>query len=288
MRQASSNSLNSSNRSAIQKRRTRTDVATFSEQISSRSTSRLREVKNDSGLYRQAINQAANGLGGPENARDETDQRLRKPNATATEKQWRAENWKKAQTVSKVKSQKARPADGTNEKYLKLAADLQKFALEATTSEAVQSDDPVKSKHSNIASTKLKFQPKPPPLRYHERRPSNPSDPMEDIQTSDSAATKDDGDWVYDTYVRHPNSQVEAKDSPRSGETIESSDSPEGGHLVNASQGTESGMVGFLIIRDEDEDAWEVFAENDSGSESPSLASDEEDENGEQHVISFL
>jgi Transcription factor Iwr1 len=93
--------------------------------------------------------------------------------------------------------------------------------------------------------TPLKYKPKPAP-----RKARVDGDPAMDIQADED---EDDGEWVEDVYIR------QAVTSPKSK--------------------TESDQYGILVIRDEDQQEWEAFAEevsDDSDDE------DSEDSNGKQ------
>ncbi|KAI9796658.1 MAG: hypothetical protein M1835_003454 [Candelina submexicana] len=193
----------------------------------------------------------------------------KRPNASATERQWRAEQWGQAKSVGAS----ATPPDKTGASIdtdsslwdynsLQLAEQLQEVARQESSKQHSSQVSP-----KNVATTKLKTRPKKPALRYAERHPeesyaSRTADPM-DL----SSDTGDDSDYVYDTYIRQPcEPLIAGKDA----------------YMENAeSEDVLQGNFGLLVITDQDQEEWEAFADNDDSDKD--WNSEEEDENAEDY-----
>ena len=242
-------------------------IATFSEQVKARS--RAGSSEKTSRKHNEDPVPAIENTRG----REQKERPLKKPNATATELEWRAANWKQPRSRSNLREASSEPlAPKTeDERYLRLAADLQQFAIQTTGSKVGSFQSGQDSLCPPTRGT-TKFQPRPPPLRYNERHPEL----AETVKSMDVEMDRDDSsvDWVYDTYIRQPN--------PNSG-VVAGNDTANIGieqHRIDTSRVKDTANIGFLVIRDEDEDDWGRF-EEEAQSESEGEASDEEDENGE-------
>ncbi|KAI9773637.1 MAG: hypothetical protein M1840_006911 [Geoglossum simile] len=115
------------------------------------------------------------------------------------------------------------------------------------------------------AQSSLKYKPKAPPARLHEREAAeaaaavtanNTNDADVTMQSSDSDSDDEDV-YVYDTYVREPRSLAPELDSNNDG-----------------------AKIGVLVIKLEDRAEWEAFADDDDESDND-FSSDQEDENAE-------
>ena len=211
----------------------------------------------------------------------------KRPVTTPIEMKWRNETWNRASQLETTKAAKQSETSGRdlgplqgNVKSLQLAAQLQELAKEQAPSEDITQPG------SKIQRQKagLKVQPKRPPPRRHERIdeamdieiPSavqtqpcsitqvshlDLNSPTGDLVANPAGDHDNDEDWVTDTYLRHPNSEVEPAD---------------GGTTSLGSKGQTA--IGLLVITDEDEEIWESYAQHeDSDSD---VDTDEDDENG--------
>ena len=185
---------------------------------------------------------------------------VKRPNASAVEKQWRTQTWQKPpQTLtadaSPPRSQGEEDFLATQREYetLKLAAELQKFALQQTREDAI----------STPLERQAKVKPKPQSGRHSHRQDHHD---MLDCHVT-GGNREDETEWIVETYVREPN--------PAPANDVSSSVMPS--HAP-------AGDFGLLVIPEEDEPAWEVFGEEEGGDSD--LSSDGSDSNGE--VPSFF
>ena len=193
-----------------------------------------------------------------------TESHRKRPNATATERKWRAETWDKstksrqpAEKGTRMTSQTSQPSQNWNYESPELAVQLQKTALEEMR---IQEEHPKKCN----TNQQLKIKPQPP----RPRRPltnASSHEEGEDDEMTDAIALNDDTEFVFDTYVRsnaHPHKNVGASD-----------------HVTDLLQHIDQSKTGILLIGDgEEEVLWETFGEevnNDTD-----WNSEEEDENG--------
>ncbi|MCJ1434943.1 hypothetical protein MMC27_004313 [Xylographa pallens] len=188
---------------------------------------------------------------------EETASPVKRPNASEAEKQWRAQNWQKP--VAKPPTEKPPPRPQAEEEFLatqqeyetlKLAAELQKFALQQTQGDAV----------SSHRERQAKARPKPPSGRHNHGQ--------EKHDLPDCPATKanpeDETDWIVETYVREANPAPANDVSPTAADSY-----------------PPAGAFGLLVIAEEDEPAWEVFGEDDGGGSD--VSSDGSDSNAEDY-----
>ena len=189
----------------------------------------------------------------------------KRPNASAIERKWRAENWVKPEEANEVtgKSTKSaqnvdEPSNQWNYESNHLAEQLQQIALEEIKTGEKREQEP-SSRHQQP-----KFKPKPPkPRQSRIERLVDAS--SEDESMTDSLNLDDDGDYVLDTYIR---SAADLTDGPDQAET-----------LIDLFSGTDRSNVGILVIDEGEEEAiWETFGENQESD--PEWNSEEEDENG--------
>lgn len=133
-----------------------------------------------------------------------------------------------------------------------IANSLHQFAVEEAAKELLNTEDPAPRPKPKITSTpKLSGQRS---RALHQQRASQSSAILRANDTDDTSM-EDDADYVYDTYVLAPSSNVGA-----------------------VQVDTTDGNVGYLIIGEEDEAVWETYMEDESSDEEPS---DEDDENAE-------
>ncbi|KAI9780448.1 MAG: hypothetical protein M1839_006722 [Geoglossum umbratile] len=130
-----------------------------------------------------------------------------------------------------------------------LAAELQEVVLHSINTQ-VQSP--------------LKYKPKAPPTRLHERAAAgkavgtanNSNDADVTMHSSDDS--DDEDAYVYDTYIREPRPLAPELDPNNNGE-----------------------KVGVLVIKPEDREEWEAFADDGGDDSDKDFNSDDEDENAE-------
>ena len=197
-------------------------------------------------------------------------QTQKRPNASAAERKWRHEHWtKSAQDVS-MKDDTPHDDSVEDEASLALAAELQQFAMQESAKDAsapsptppteaqtprLEADEDLYAQQLRGAKP-LKYQPKPQPPRNREPPAVLVAEDPED-------------DWVYDTYVREYHDPMSA-----------APDKP----MIDASQPKPieppvADNVGYLVIRTEDEEAWEELMSDGEGSEEERWE-DEDDSNG--------
>ena len=196
----------------------------------------------------------------------------KRPNASASERNWRNEHWTKPLATETVMGDERAVNDPNEEKSLALAAELQQFALDETQKPWEAHTTPGLSHGANLAPASgdsllarqlrnakpLKYQPKPQPPRNREP-PTVTAD--EDTES----------EWVYDTYIREPN-----EPSPSIDDTA--TDKAQQDLRKN-----ETDNIGYLIIAPEDELVWEQFMSDGDGSEEETWE-DENDSNGKRNI----
>ena len=206
----------------------------------------------------------------------------KRPNASTTERKWREETWAKPSnkdsTAQDVQMDGADPSDDAS---LALAAELQQFALEETaqkpllslpdaTSTAAKDAEPLRdaallaAQHANAKP--LKFKPKAEAARN--RASNSQSSPLEPTVIVDEDS---ESEWIYDTYIRE-SYPVSAASEP---EDMALDGTQPGGEKVVSAEN-----VGYLVIRQEDEEAWEEFMSEGDHSSDEERWEDEEDSNG--------
>ncbi|KKY15456.1 hypothetical protein UCDDS831_g07575 [Diplodia seriata] len=174
-----------------------------------------------------------------------------------------------------------------------LLSEMQKFAQEVEHAEgqreraapaATTPSKPTPIYPPTMASPtpqKLKFQPKATP-RYRDRHPerfsssakNNGADGMDIDTKHESDSDSDDGDYVYDTYIRY--------DGPSS-DTITDSNPPSTTTTVPPSP-LPTTDIGILIIDIDQQPLWETYLEADPADAAASdkeFDTDDEDENAE-------
>lgn len=122
-----------------------------------------------------------------------------------------------------------------------ILAEMERFAAEVESSDA---QPMLPNGH-----IKLKYKPKSPPLRYKDRHPDTVTI---EVDTEMMDVDSDDGDFVYDTYVREPDTAVSIDEM--------------------------NGNIGILVITEEDQEVWESYIDEDDSDKD--WNSEEEDENG--------
>lgn len=171
---------------------------------------------------------------------------FKRPNASAKERQWRAETWKSPTNSPSHVTAKSPPD--------RMVDALQRFALE----EAARDEVREKPRVTSI--------PKRPVQRYRDRHPEDfaaqnaqrqaqnaaPRHPDTDIDME-----SDDDDYVYDTYVR-------TRD-PVMLPTMDKDDSA-------------NDQIGYLVITEQDQPFWETYFEDEETDKE--FDTDDEDENG--------
>lgn len=241
----------------------RGDVAVFSE--------RTRDIYDAIVTSRIPDSTSSYRLSGPSNlsysSQNDANNAIKRPNASAAEKQWRAQTWSRVKQDSNTTiahANAARDADITasEREYetLKLAAELQKFAMEQT------GEDVHVQQQFGPPRRPARFQPKPPRERHAWAEFVVPSAP-EPVVVLDNPSSQEDGDeWITETYVRSVNPTIPSESDVAVAEVEKSYTS-----------------FGLLVITEEDQPAWEVFA-GDESSESED-ESDSSDSNGNLPVM---
>lgn len=141
------------------------------------------------------------------------------------------------------------------ERELRLAKQLQEFALEQAP--LVPTAPAVASKAQS--KPPIKYQPKVPAQRPRDLYGKGSDNVRgEDFPTVDDVEMDDDDQYVYDTYIRHEN----GAQSP-------------GNHDMT------DGKTGLIVIRNEDEELWNAYAEDEDTDKE--WDTDDEDENGKQY-----
>ena len=179
----------------------------------------------------------------------------RKPHATAAEKAWRANEWNDPKTETSDASESNNVSTtsfaDSNDDLLKLASELQAFALK-------QSQANEKSVSQPLSERSLKFKPKPPKDRPR-RRDHQPGSVSPELD-----AFNEEDDFVMDTYIRSE------FDSSRRSEHDE--------QMIDPTEHLQTENIGILIIEEEDEAIWDAYV-GGLGTESDGV-DEEEDENG--------
>ena len=149
---------------------------------------------------------------------------------------------------------------------LKLATDLQQFALETLTPSS-HTALPATNQGKSFKNKPMKYQPKTPSPRYTRimENPVNTSVQQASSVTGDTVVEDASDEWVYDVYIRdvaQPLTQAKSQSAELQ---------------INGNSQDEN--IGVIVIRHEDEAALEEFMSDDSGSEA--WGEEDEDSNGE-------
>ena len=197
----------------------------------------------------------------------------KRPGASSAERQWREKTWSKSATANAAAQDTYIEAPDANDTFLALAAELQEFAMQesekdAATTVGAETSAPASVSHPPVhhsirPAKPLKYLPKAPPLRYHERHPETLSQSMLDEES--------ESEWVYDTYIR----EIHDGSSKSPDDMIIDLVQPADAKLAAAAS-----SIGYLVIRAEDEDIWEEFMSDGESSDEEKWGEDEEDENG--------
>ncbi|KAJ6029245.1 hypothetical protein N7499_000390 [Penicillium canescens] len=162
-----------------------------------------------------------------------------------------------------------------DEESERLARDFEQVALELQVDDGNDGDE---QKHvmdldtriagnGNVSAVQPVSSTRKPPLKYQPRQPKEPriapvqsqsgsQSPLKNEEAVDDMpeAEDDDGDYVYDVYIRRPLSESEMLRNPLSEYESEQ-------QQKNATK-AQSG-VGVIVITEEDEQYWEHFVEDD-------------------------
>ncbi|KAI9737050.1 MAG: hypothetical protein M1834_000640 [Cirrosporium novae-zelandiae] len=176
----------------------------------------------------------------------------KRPIASATEKMWRAEQWSQNHPSRSHPSIDAE----NNDRTLQLAQELQEFALQETRASMSTETSP----KSPGQISKLKFQPKQP---QHRRNSPSSSVLTQNQDSHEFSPVDDDGDYVFDTYIRQP---VATLASPLP--------------VTGLEQSVISNNIGFLVITEEDEEFLDTFEDEEGDG---IWDSEDEDSNAEDH-----
>lgn len=191
---------------------------------------------------------------------DEPSTLRKRPLASAAERKWRARTWKQPLKSTEVVDDQDRPSakDSVNDASMKLALQLQQFALEETR--AANRVLEVRK----VPGPKVKPKPPKPRLAREDVEPAINRPETADDAMNWSSDEKDTEDFVFDVYIR----QTEHPGEKASGDlqsTVLATSNPD--------------KVGMLVIDDNDQEEWELYGEEDQSSDED-WNSEEEDENG--------
>lgn len=160
--------------------------------------------------------------------------------AGEAEKQWRQKYRVRSETGNEQVN------EHENHKSHELLERMQRLA------EETQDPDRTLS-HPVSSSAKIRFKPKAP-VRYKDRHPKDPRISTDDDLDAMDINSGDDAEYIVDTYIRVPASNVIPEDNARS-------------------------RIGYIVITDEDQELWETYLEEEEDSDKD-WNSEEEDENG--------
>ena len=202
-----------------------------------------------------------------------TSQTQRRPIASAAERTWRDKNWAKSSEA--VKAPQPALTNDEDDTSLALAAELQKFALQQSEELSPKpalgrprvGGELKGSLPSGRQRNPLKFQPKPPlPRRLYQGQP----DAMEIGNESDS-------EYVYDFYIRVP---IPVASPTTTDVTQNSNNAPAVYNDISAKDEN----IGYLVIRPQDEEAWEEFIfDMQNSSDEEKWEGDSDDSNAEDY-----
>ncbi len=189
----------------------------------------------------------------------------KRPNPSAVEKHWRAEQWgqKVPQRLPAALPKSGISIDTDPSRWdrdsIQLAKELQQFAVQHTNGSGGPAEllKPISN---------LKFKPKVPARRHQDTQlQSATMFSSRDNEMELGINLEDEGEYVYDTYARQPSKPGKA------------SVNLESMHLVSEIDGG-NGKIGVLVITEEDQEIWETYAEDEDSEKD--WNSEEEDENG--------
>ncbi|KAL8759880.1 MAG: hypothetical protein Q9199_000445 [Rusavskia elegans] len=200
----------------------------------------------------------------------------KRPLASPAERKWRAQTWKQPyddvanSTAYTASSQVKASAPGDDsDASLALARELQQFALEET----LRADEP---RHL-ITNMGPKIMPKPPKPRLAKEEEEEEGAEEADTSINSEKFRKnvvklgedeeDPDTFVIDVYVRQPEHLIAERPVALPITSLETAG---------------PGQVGLLVIEDEDQETWELYAEEEQSSDD-GWSSDEDDENAEDY-----
>jgi len=160
------------------------------------------------------------------------------------------EQWRRKYKVQK--ETRIPPADeNANPTSYELLEKMQRLAKEVLESDQKQSS----AVHS---PTKLRYKPKAP-IRYKDRHLEEPRISNDDDFDAMDIDSSDGTDYIVDTYIRVPASNVVSEDDAQS-------------------------KIGYIVITDQDQELWETYLEEEEDSDKD-WNSEEEDENGKRPCL---
>lgn len=160
--------------------------------------------------------------------------------AGEAEKQWRQKHRIRSETGNEQVN------EHENHKSHELLERMHKLAEEIQDSDRTLSNDV-------SPSAKIRFKPKAP-VRYKDRHPKEPRSSTDDDLDAMDIDSGDDAEYIVDTYIRVPASNVISEENTPS-------------------------KIGYIVITDEDQELWETYLEEGEDSDKD-WNSEEEDENG--------
>ena len=194
----------------------------------------------------------------------ETEMRdYKRPNAALEEVKWRAKTWNRPANTKDYGSSSIYDSSRQEKAYLsyeeeslELAMQLQELAMQITKENADRTS-------TAEQQPQQRFQPRPQKSRlvkaHYDREVPRPG-------PDDS-----EGDFVYDTYVR--------SEGP-----IKAEQHQNAAHLDTLMSDAPTATYGLLVIEHEDEESWEIFAEDNDSDRG--WDTDDEDENGKSDAFS--
>ncbi|CRL31304.1 unnamed protein product [Penicillium camemberti] len=256
----------------IQKRRTggpAPGVAVLVEQLQRNAHSRKASMVSDLVAEARSLSLKPKEFVQDIDARPPSPVKPRKrPIVNQAEKRWREERkgaisaakQHLSDTLEKSAQTQQRSWDQESER---LAHDLEQVALElereANHDHGMDIDVPGKPAPPPPASLQHAFSAAPkPPLKHQPRQPKGPrvapTLPQPEEQIEQAVEEDDEGDYVYDVYVRRPLSEAEMLKNP----LAEYESDQQQKDIAKAQPG-----VGVIVITAEDEEYWDDFVEDD-------------------------
>lgn len=196
------------------------------------------------------------------------DAQRKRPVVNAAERKWREEQKRAADAAKKKLTSKF---DSDSDDLDRLARELEAVAMDLereqnamdTREDLPPKTTPRKPELPKVPPPPLKYSPRPKP-RAAGRVDPPPSMPERLVAEEEHASDSDDGDYVYDTYIRVPV-------RPGAGGLIPTAVTNSEADVTFASTGFPDGIdptrrdIGVVVITAEDEELWDNFLEDEEG-----------------------
>ncbi|KAI1634113.1 hypothetical protein F4809DRAFT_652067 [Biscogniauxia mediterranea] len=215
-----------------------------------------RKIKKISSKTLEKLHSAANAatLATPSPTPDTQEMEVDKPEARKFKKPGVAKLTTKSETPKKNAELPKSMTGSWNFDMDKMAAEMDAYTMEQIGLN-LQREKEQKQKNKT-SSSNLKFKPKPPAKRYAERHPEEAQNSVDKamVDVDANVSDSDDGDYIIETYIRVPASNIGDQVSPQN--------------------------VGLLVF-DEEPDMEYFYGEGDDSEDE--WAEEEEDENAENY-----